>query len=137
MHSQEKKIKRLLESKDPENQKIAQLTLMATLNTENVLYWVLTLDPLNNKMKFEEGLFDKMSELVGWSTLSPAIENLSKMVQFIQINRPSVASVEKFFEFYNEYLYNLMSFTWQSEDRIALKSQIPQLNVSTTPTKSN
>jgi hypothetical protein len=137
MHSQEKKIKRLLDSEDLENHNLAQLSLITLLKKENVLYWYLTMEPIKDKIKVDKNLYVKITELLGWNATKPALENLSKMVEFIQVNHPSALSIAKFLAYYNEYLYNLMSFTWQSEDRISLKSQIPQLNVSTTPTKSH
>jgi hypothetical protein len=137
MQSQEKKIKRLLDSKDPENHKLGQLAIISCLNKDNVLYWYLDLEVKKGLMKFDEELNSKMSELLGWSSLKPTIECLAKMISFIQENCPSKLSIEKFFAYYNNYLYGLMSHTWTSDVRKSIKSQIPQLNVSTTPAKSH
>lgn len=137
MQLQEKKIKRLLESKDPENHKLGQLALLSILDKRNVLYWYLTLEPIKSSIKANEDLDKKMTELLTWSSHTPAMECLAKMVTYIQVNHPAQPSIEKFFAYYNEYLYNLLSFTWTAEIRKSVKSQIPQLNVSTTPTKSN
>jgi hypothetical protein len=137
MHSQEKKIKRLLDSEDPENHNLAQLSLITLLKQENVLYWYLTMEPIKDKIKVDKDLYTKMTELLGWNAIKPALENLSQMVSFIQVNYPSALSVEKFFAYYNEYLYSLMSHSWTTDARKSLKLQIPQLNVSTTPTKSH
>jgi hypothetical protein len=137
MQSQEKKIKKLLESKDPENHKLGQLALLSILDGRNVLYWYLTLEPIKGSIKADEDLHKKITELLTWSSHTPGIECLAKMVTYIQVNHPSQHSIEKFFAYYNEYLYNLMSHTWTAELRKSIKSQIPQLNVSTTPTKSH
>ncbi len=137
MQLQEKKIKRLLESKDPENHKLGQLALLSILDKRNVLYWYLTLEPIKGSIKANEDLDKKMTELLTWPSYTPAMECLAKMVTYIQVNHPAQPSIEKFFAYYNEYLYNLLSFTWTAEIRKSVKSQIPQLNVSTTPTKSN
>jgi hypothetical protein len=137
MQSQEKKIKRLLESKDVENHKLGQLALLSVLDKDNALYWYLTLEPIKSSIKPDDDLYKKMTELLTWSAHTPGMECLAKMVTYIQINHPSHASIEKFFAYYNEYLYSLLSYKWTSEIRKSVKSQIPQLNVSTTPTKSN
>ena len=137
MQSQEKKIKKLLESKDPENHKLGQLALFSVLDERNVLYWYLTLEPIKGSIKADDDLHKKMTKLLTWSSHTPGIECLAKMVTYIQVNHPSPTSIEKFFAYYNEYLYNLMSHTWNAELRKSIKSQIPQLNVSTTPTKSH
>jgi hypothetical protein len=137
MQSQEKKIKRLLDSEDPENHKLGQLALFSILNKNNVLYWYLSMEPIKNLIQADEALYKKMTDLLGWQAQRPAMESLSKMVRFIQDNKPSVKSIEKFFAYYNQYLYNLMSNSWTTETRISIKSQIPQLNVSTTSTKSH
>lgn len=137
MQSQEKKIKRLLESEDPENHKLGQLALLSILDGRNVLYWYLTLEPIKVSIKPDDDLYKKMTELLTWSSHTPGMECLAKMVTYIQVNHPSQPSIEKFFAYYNDYLYSLLSHTWTSEIRKSVKSQIPQLNVSTTPTKSN
>lgn len=137
MQLQEKKIKKLLESKDPENHKLGQLALLSILDGRNVLYWYLTLEPMKSSIEADKDLHKKMTELLTWSSHTPAMECLAKMVTYIQVNHPTQPSIEKFFAYYNEYLYNLLSFTWTAEIRKSVKSQIPQLNVSTTPTKSN
>jgi hypothetical protein len=137
MHSQEKKIKRLLDSEDPENHNLAQLSLITLLKKENVLYWYLTMEPIKDKIKVDKDLYVKMTDLLGWNAMKPSMEFLAKMVSFIQQNYPSPLSIEKFFAYYNEYLYSLMSHSWTTDARLSLKSQIPQLNVSTTSTKSN
>ena len=137
MQSQEKKINKLLESNDPENHKLGQLTLLSILDKRNVLYWYLTLEPLKSSIKANEDLDKKISELLTWPSYTPGIECLAKMVTFIQVNHPSHLSIEKFFAYYNEYLYSLLSHTWTTEIRKSTKSQIPQLNVSKPPTKSH
>jgi hypothetical protein len=137
MQSQEKKIKKLIESNDPENHKLGQLALLSILDGRNVLYWYLTLEPLKSSILADESLYKKMSELLTWSAHTPGMECLAKMVTYIQVNQPAPYSIEKFFAYYNEYCYSLMSHTWATEIRKSVKSQIPQLNVSTTPTKSN
>jgi hypothetical protein len=136
MQSQEKKIKKLLDSEDAENHNLAQLSLITLLKKENVLYWYLTMEPIKNRIKVDNDLYVKMTELLGWSAMKPGMEVLSQMVNFIQVNYPSPHSIEKFFAYYNEYLYSLMSHSWTKDARISAKSQIPQLNVSTTSTKS-
>ena len=137
MQSQEKKIKRLLESKDIENHKLGQLALLSVLDKDNALYWYLTLEPIKGSIKADEDLHKKMTDLLEWPSYTPAMECLTKMVGYIQSNCPSQSSIEKFFVYYNEYLYSLMSSTWTAEIRKSVKLQIPQLNVSTTPTKSH
>lgn len=137
MQSQEKKIKRLLSSNDPENHKLGQLALLSVIDQSNVIYWYLSLEPIKGSIKEDKDLHTKMSELLGWSSKLPAMECLAKMVEHIQTHCPSQPSIEKFFAYYNEYLFSLMSHTWTSEIRKSIKSQIPQLNVSTTPTKSH
>ena len=137
MQSQDKKIKRLLESKDVENHKLGQLALLSILDGRNVLYWYLTLEPIKSSIKEDKDLHTKMSELLGWPSHTPAMECLAKMVAYIQSNCPSQSSIEKFFAYYNEYLYSLLSHTWNAEIRKSIKSQIPQLNVSKPPTKSH
>ena len=54
MQSQEKKIKRLLESKDVENHKLGQLALLSVLDKDNALYWYLTLEPIKSSIKADE-----------------------------------------------------------------------------------
>ena len=135
MQSKEKKIKRLIESSDTENQNLGCLTLESALNKDNVLYWYMTLEPIKNTIN--ESVYSKMSDILGWSAYTPALESLFKMADYIKTNRPSIESIEKFFTYYNEYLYNSLSHTWTTADRVVIKSQIPQLNVSTTPTKSH
>ena len=137
MHSQEKKITRLLNSEDVENQNLAKLSLITLLKKENVLYWYLTIEPIKNKVEFDEELYVKMTDLLGWNSIKPPMECLAKMVSFIQQNYPSPLNIEKFFAYYNEYMYSMMSHSWTKENRISIKSQIPQLNVSTTATKSH
>ena len=137
MQSQEKKIKRLIESDDPENHKLGQLALLSILDGRNVLYWYLTLEPMKSSIKANEDLYNKMTDLLTWSSHTPGIECLAKMVTYIQVNHPTQSSIEKFFAYYNEYLYSLMSHTWTTEIRKSVKSQIPQLNVSTIATKSD
>lgn len=135
MQSQEKKIKKLLESKDPENHKLGQLALLSILDERNVLYWYLTLEPMKSSIKINEDLYNKMTELLTWSSHTPGIECLAKMVTYIQVNHPTHTSIEKFFAYYNDYLYSLLSHTWTAEIRKSVKSQIPQLNVSKLTTK--
>ena len=137
MQSQEKKIKKLLDSEDAENHNLAQLSLITLLKKENVLYWYLTIEPIKNKVEFDEELYVKMTDLLGWNSIKPPMECLAKMVSFIQQNYPSPLNIEKFFAYYNEYIYSMMSHSWTKENRISIKSQIPQLNVSTTATKSH
>lgn len=137
MQSQEKKIKRLLESKDVENHKLGQLALLSILDGRNVLYWYLTLEPLKGSIIADEDLHKKISELLTWPSHTPGMECLAKMVTYIQVNHPTQPSIEKFFAYYNEYLYSLLSHTWNAEIRKSVKSQIPQLNVSKPPTKSH
>ena len=136
MQSQDKKIKRLIDSKDEQNNKLGQLALVSILNKDNVLYWYMELDVKKGNMKFDESLDKKVYELLGWPLVKPAMESLEKMVNFIQINCPSQKSIERFFTFYNNYLFSLMSHNWTTEQRKSVKSQIPQLNVSRPATES-
>jgi hypothetical protein len=136
MQSQDKKILRLIKSEDLENRKLGELTLLASLNIENVLYWYITLDKLKERISLNNDVDVKLTALLGWKSNKPAIESLAKMVEFIQDHQVSVSSVQTFFDYYNEYLFSLMSNRWDTQHRIAIKSQITQLNVSTTPTKS-
>jgi hypothetical protein len=136
MQSQDKKILRLIKSEDLENRKLGELTLLASLNIENVLYWYITLDKLKECISLNNDVDVKLTALLGWKSNKPAIESLAKMVEFIQDHQVSVSSVQAFFDYYNEYLFSLMSNRWGTQHRIAIKSQITQLNVSTTPTKS-
>jgi hypothetical protein len=137
MQLQEKKIKKLLDSEDPENHKLGQLALLSILDGRNVLYWYLTLEPMKVSFKPDDDLYKKMTELLTWSAHTPGMECLAKMVTYIQVNHPAQHSIEKFFAYYNEYLYSLLSHTWTTEIRKSVKSQIPQLNVNKPPTKSN
>jgi hypothetical protein len=136
MQSQDKKILRLIKSEDLENRKLGELTLLASLNIENVLYWYITLDKLKECISLNNDVDVKLTALLGWKSNKPAIESLAKMVEFIQDHQVSVSSIQTFFDYYNEYLFSLMSNKWGTQHRIAIKSQITQLNVSTTPTKS-
>ena len=136
MQLQEKKINRLLKSKDAENQKLGKLALLSILDKDNVIYWYLTLDSLTD-INTDDELHKTITKLLGWSSYRPAMECFGKIITYIQTNRPSPLSIEKFFAYYSEYLYSLMSSTWTTEERKSIKSQIPQLNVSTASTKSN
>lgn len=136
MQLQEKKIKRLLKSEDAENHKLGQLALLSILNKDNVVYWYLTLDSFTD-INLDAELHKKMTELLGWTSYRPAMESLAKIVNYIAANHPSPLSIEKFFAYYSEYLYSLMSNDWTTEERKSIKSQIPQLNVSTASTKSH
>lgn len=135
MQSKEKKIKKLIDSEDPSNHNLGQLAILSSVCKENVLYWYLELEQKKDIMKFNSDLEIKMTDLLGWHPSKPAMEHLSKMVEFIQTYCPSQSSIEKFFAYYNEYLFSLMSHSWTTEIRKSVKSQIPQLNVSTTPTE--
>lgn len=137
MQSQEKKIIKLLKSNDPENHKLGQLALLSVIDASNVIYWYITLEPLKAHIKQDVDLHKKISEILGWPSNLPAMECLAKMLTHIQVNCPSPSSIEKFFAYYNDYLFGLMSHTWTPEIRKSIKLQIPQLNVSTTSTKSN
>lgn len=136
MQSQEKKIIKLLKSEDTENHKLGQLSVLSLLDKDNIVYWYLTLDSFTD-ISSDAELHKKMTKLLGWPSYRPAMESLAKIVNYIAANRPSPLSIEKFFAYYSEYLYSLMSNDWTTEERKSIKSQIPQLNVSTTSAKSH
>jgi len=137
MQLQEKKILKLIESNDEQNNKLGQLALVSILNNQNVIHWYIILDSIKDKKKINDDLSNKMNELLDWSFNKKAIESMALMLEFIQKGDSSIESIEKYFTFYNNYLFSLMSHSWPTEKRKSIKLQIPLLNARRLTTESH
>lgn len=135
MQLEKQKLINLLYSKDIDNVQLGLLALTTKLNSSNVLYWYIALESVSKYITPE--LKSKMNDLLGWDTDKPPMEHMEDMVTYMQSKKADADSVSKFFEYYNNYLFNLISYKWRTIDRINIKEQIPALNVSEFTAKPN
>lgn len=135
MQSEKQKITNLLYSKDIDNVRLGLLALSSKINSSNVLYWYMTLGQISKEVSPE--LQNKMSDLLGWNAEQTPMEHMQDMVTYMQSKKVDLDSVSKFFEYYNNYLFNLISHKWKVIDRINVKEKIPALNVSEFTAKLN
>ena len=126
MQSEEQKILRLIRSLDEENKNLGQLALLKNLKESNVIFWYLELETIRTELLSD--VKTKMTELLGWSVEKLALENLDKIMSFIQSKEPSPLVINKFFNYYNQYLYSLLSQSWQTQIKSEIKNQIHALN---------
>ena len=126
MQSEEQKILRLIRSLDEENKNLGQLALLKNLKESNVIFWYLELETIRTELLSD--VKTKMTELLGWSVEKLALENLDKIMSFIQSKEPSPLVINKFFNYYNQYLYSLLSQSWHTQIKSEIKNQIHALN---------
>ena len=95
MQSEEQKILRLIRSLDEENKNLGQLALLKNLKESNVIFWYLELETIRTELLSD--VKTKMTELLGWSVEKLALENLDKIMSFIQSKEPNPLVINKFF----------------------------------------
>ena len=134
MELKDQKILNLIESKDDDTKNLGELTLENYLAEDNVIFWYITID-VN---KAGNSLRAKFTEMLGWNAKKTPLESLKSMLEIIMRGNTNAASVNAYFEFYNKYLYHVMSATWTKEQKSKMKNQINVfINVSHSTTKSN
>lgn len=130
MQSKDTKIIRLLKSEDEDTVKLGQLSLIGELNLNNVIYWYLYFE---TKITFEnivDELKEKFNSLLGWDvTKKHAITKISDMMSHMQNNNTESKSVIKFFEYYNEYLYGIVSSGWSASKVKQMKNELRDVNI--------
>ena len=135
MQSKDQKIYKLILSEDDDARQLGQQALLGHLSKENVIYWYILLEKYRDILNTSLTL--KISEILEWPSESLPLENLSKIVRFMQVGEPNAESVLKFTQYYNDYLLNLIMQPWTVEKRKECLNQINQINDNKSSTKSN
>lgn len=113
MQSQNQKIIQLIKSNDKENVKLGELTLLKVLNKNNALFWYLELEPIMQTIHADIAI--NIVELLQWPLYKPAMENIQNIIDHMSKNPPNVDTLEKFFNYYNQYLFGIISATWDKD----------------------
>jgi hypothetical protein len=125
MQSKEQKILKLLKSEDQENQNLGNLTLQSYINKDNALYFYLATDSIKEKLDAKS--IDLITTHAGLNAKQFALENLSKIMETMQQNKPHLLTINLFFAQYNDYLYGILSMAWSKSDRVETRKQINAL----------
>ena len=138
MHSENtinQKIIRLLKSEDPEQKRLGELTLIKKANKANMPYWYIKLEPLINNLSSET--IQYLESICPWSTSQPVINRMAELVTHISLNPCEAYVIETFFTYYNNYVFGMMTDTWDHEKRQEVLKQITALHELRPPKEFN
>ena len=129
MQSKEQKLLRLIDSPDKETKDLGELTLVNSLTKRNIIFWYIELE---KRKTIGDQLYEKIINILGHG--KPPIESIEHMVTFMKNEDIDEKSLSKFFSYYNNYVYGMISGYWPIEKRRNFKKLI---NVNSTTTESN
>lgn len=107
MQSKEEKILNLINSNDSENNILGFLLLKEEINSENVVYWNITLDkilPLKKNISEVSEVITKINKFLFNDQDKHAIQSLTLMADYMINNKVNTKSIEAFIKLNNELL---------------------------------
>jgi hypothetical protein len=121
MQLKDRKILKLLDSSDTENQNLGTTILKTHLTKQNVIFWYIELE---KRKILNAELLETITENLGWEGDNAVLSNIDKCINHISDNHGSPESGATLIKYYNNYLASLMTHKWTTAERDSYKEEL-------------